>query len=493
MTPTTDHAHIDWAKLHHTLGSAVDVPKWLANLNTPVGMTDYMAFAYLEGATDPDEGLHDVSALIIPSLVDILAKPHHRLIADATELAANFLHHSIPSRPHDDPQQQAYAEAVYAELLPAVPHFIALCRHEDTRVRLHAYYAICELDTRLDPTIVPSLIRTLEREGDPDLLAVLVRGIMQRYGRWRPAPAEREAVQPTLLALCDPTRPDDVRISAAMTLLLLEGHVAPAIARQTLVATVAAADVQPQHSPFALLLALMGRLPEPLPLTLMSAIVEQAVSPITRGWVAYALSEALHPDDPLPAPAIHALAGLLGLSGQVTPNGSKDILDILFAVDPTTAEAALWAFDPRTLLRLDLEYYNLNAIARAFLDWVLWGVYDEDSFPQEPITADELAELEWLPPPTAHLDRYIEADEDDDLDNELASIPPERRASLVTRATRYTPAPTPLDVRSLSDEQRRALLKVIDEDGFWHQATNLLARYGLPVQREAARAVLMPS
>lgn len=487
MTRTTDHAHIDWAKLHHTLGSAVDVPKWLANLNTPVGMTDYMAFAYLEGATDPDEGLHDVSALIIPSLVDILAKPHHRLIADATELAANFLHHSIPSRPHADAQQQAYAEAVYAELLPAVPHFMALCRHEQARVRLHAYYAICELDTRLDPALVPTLTQTLEQEHDPDLLAVLVRGIMQRYGRLRPTPAEREAVQPTLLALCDPTRPDDARISAAMTLLLLEGHVAPAIARQTLVATVAAADVQPQHSPFALLLAMMGRLPEPLPLTLMSAIVEQAVSPITRGWVAYALYQLLPPDEPLPAPALDALVDLLGITGQVTSDGSKDILDILFAEDPATALAALWAFDPRTML-LD-EAYNVNAIARAFLDWMLWEDYDRGEFPEEIVTAAELAALERVTPAADWRDRLLEA-EAQLLAMDEATAPHDLPAA---RATRYTPAAQPLDVRSLRDEQRQALLKVIDAEGYWHQATNLLARYGLPVKREAARAVLMPS
>lgn len=54
-------------------------------------MTDYMAFAYLEGATDPDEGLHDVSALIIPSLVDILAKPPHDKLPTLYEAAQGLI------------------------------------------------------------------------------------------------------------------------------------------------------------------------------------------------------------------------------------------------------------------------------------------------------------------------------------------------------------------------------------------------------------------
>ncbi len=59
--------------------------------------------------------------------------------------------------------------------------------------------------------------------------------------------------------------------------------------------------------------------------------------------------------------------------------------------------------------------------------------------------------------------------------------------------TLYQKTETPVDVNSLSDEQRQALQTVIETDSVWMLRSNLMEIYGLPAERSKVRALLEDS
>lgn len=123
---------------------------------------------------------------------------------------------------------------------------------------------------------------------------------------------------------------------------------------------------------------------------------------------------------------------------------------------------------------------DAHRIAITLLDLVFYRMYREIVSAKETRTSPDV--IVWNPLPHG----YLKETEDNShvqfllpwLDNKYS------------RGRLYQKAETPLDLNSLTDEQRHALQTVVETDAVWLLHSNLMEIYGLPAERSKVRALL---
>lgn len=467
---------VGWDALDLPRDSANSIPTYLRMVYQT---RQQPALHMLYNHTLHGSGIHPVMLVLMPFLLDMLNQPNRHIDGMLLDLIQRYLARRVTAT---DSQPDLVA-ALEAAAHQGLTRITALCQDPRPDVRQKAFATLCQFSAASDPSIPATIVQIATSEADYSVRLAMTKTLIARLEQatLHPAPAEHEALPTLLHTLLQPSAPPSARAFAATRLPHFQADVTgldlSAILVDVLAYDGALSEMVWWHIPtaerHAILLAAL------LHATSISAMCDLAL----------ALAMLADKGEAVEPIVVQILASLLQQAGRDFSSSSQ-LLRSLHSLDPIAARVALWYAQPNTP-RSSYERRvrkEINDIARTLLDWVLSGRYVEE-YRDRSTGIRDLNTVDWAP--TAEtLDYYVKA-KVLRLDGGVELIKPQGKAQYVLLGLLYDPAEEPLDVHTLTDEQRRALLKVIDDDAYWRTPTNLLARYGLPVKRDAARRLLL--
>lgn len=406
---------INWSHIRHAQGSAEEFPVWIRQLRSDDAETRDLARRNLFELSFHHACIYQVTAYLVPFLIELAAAP------DTLDKAPLLYHLANVGSTSRDGHFGSDEQATYVSAKAGMEDYLALLNDPDPEVRLAAFTLITALgDAGPLWMTVSRLLDAALREEDAEHLANMIH-MLARY-----------------VYVSMPSGPSD---AFARQMAPLMGFLA--------------AQLAPDRAPRVQFQAALAHL------TLIGGAQSDAL--VDLAWV---LGDVLaQPEKYSAAPSSFQVesemkAALNGLG--YLPRAWR--LAILAEALPSAKYAG-----------------DAHLIGYALLETIFFGTVRTNEIDRKHMRPFLLR---------ARLNDKDPAERPENSTLLFRTDIREQSGQLRPPGRRYVAQPLPADLVALSTTERRMLRLVLDTDLVWMLHSNLLGVYGLPVEREAVRALL---